>query len=393
MDCFEYPIDSKTLLRKKIRIKKELLANSEGYPEKRIAVLGGSTTNEIVDQLELFLLHYGIRPTFYQSEYAQYWQDAMFGNEALDGFHPDVIYIHTNWRNIPKYINYEAESTILVNGFRQLEKDSIDVLFLGSSQMFRTVDSERLYSEYGVNAYNYGASGQSMSITPYYFYEALKTQTPKLIAVEVGCVYYKNSELTAKEIAWNYAPTSLTKEKVASLEQVLESKSKAYLHAFCPLLVYHDRWRILNESGKSENKYDIDYVLHPEKYNGMYPRGFVGLDITNKQDFDYQNSDTALKEIPEESKNAIDRIAEECRERNIRLLFFKSPAPIWTKGDSESVKQFMAERDLTYLDLNEHIDRISLNNDSDFSDAKHLNTSGAEKVTDYLAQIIPSYMA
>ena len=103
MDCFNYPIDSKMLLRKKIRIKKELLANNSNFIEKRVAVLGGSTTNEIVDQLELFLLNYGIKPTFYQSEYAQYWQDAMFGNEELDSFNPDIVYVHTNWRNITEF--------------------------------------------------------------------------------------------------------------------------------------------------------------------------------------------------------------------------------------------------------------------------------------------------
>lgn len=103
MDCFNYPIDSKMLLRKKIRIKKELLSNSSNLIEKRIAILGGSTTNEIVDQLELFLLNYGIKATFYQSEYAQYWQDAMFGNEELDRFKPDIVYIHTNWRNITEF--------------------------------------------------------------------------------------------------------------------------------------------------------------------------------------------------------------------------------------------------------------------------------------------------
>lgn len=103
MDCFYYPLDSKQLLRKKIKIKKELLSQSDNFIEKRIAVLGGSTTNEIVDQLELFLLNYGINSTFYQPEYAQYWQDAMFGNEELDAFNPDIIYVHTNWRNISEF--------------------------------------------------------------------------------------------------------------------------------------------------------------------------------------------------------------------------------------------------------------------------------------------------
>ena len=103
MDIFTYPVDSKQLLRKKLRIKKELLSQNISFIEKRVAVLGGSTTNEIVDQLELFLLNYGIKPTFYQSEYAQYWQDAVFGNEELDSFRPDVVFIHTNWRNITSF--------------------------------------------------------------------------------------------------------------------------------------------------------------------------------------------------------------------------------------------------------------------------------------------------
>lgn len=102
MSYFDYPLDIKTLRRKKAAIKRELLAQS-GLIEKKIAVLGGSTTNDVVDQLELFLLHYGIKASFYQSEYGKYWEDAMFGSPELDDFHPDIIYIHTSWRNIESF--------------------------------------------------------------------------------------------------------------------------------------------------------------------------------------------------------------------------------------------------------------------------------------------------
>ena len=103
MKCFQYPLDTNILLRKKKKFKKEFLSKDTYFIEKKIAVLGGSTTNEIVDQLELFLLNYGIKPVFYQSEYAQYWQDAMFGNDELNAFKPDIVYIHTNWRNITEF--------------------------------------------------------------------------------------------------------------------------------------------------------------------------------------------------------------------------------------------------------------------------------------------------
>lgn len=100
MECFHYPLDTETLLRKKRRLRRELLAQNPHPLHKKIAILGGSTTNEVADQLGLFLLQYGIEGEFYQSEYGQYWQDAMFGTPELDAFAPDVIYIHTNWRNL-----------------------------------------------------------------------------------------------------------------------------------------------------------------------------------------------------------------------------------------------------------------------------------------------------
>lgn len=109
----EYPFDAGYLLKKSKRIKRTLLEQTaaDGTPvtflKKRIAVLGGSTTHDIIRMLELFLLNYGIEPEFYESEYAQYWQDAMFDNEELVQFHPDLIYVHTTGRNITFFPDME----------------------------------------------------------------------------------------------------------------------------------------------------------------------------------------------------------------------------------------------------------------------------------------------
>ena len=99
----QYPFDNEYILKKAKRIKKELLASEDKRIVKKIAVLGGSTTHDIIRVLELFLLEQGIEPLFYESEYAMYWQDAMFDNPELMEFAPDVIYIHTSNRNIADY--------------------------------------------------------------------------------------------------------------------------------------------------------------------------------------------------------------------------------------------------------------------------------------------------
>ena len=98
MKELEYPFDSEYILKKSKKIRRQLLESGTGFLYKKIAVLGGSTTHDIIRVLEVFLLQQGIRPQFYESEYAQYWQDVMFDNPELEAFQPDLIFIHTSGR-------------------------------------------------------------------------------------------------------------------------------------------------------------------------------------------------------------------------------------------------------------------------------------------------------
>ena len=99
----EYPFDSNYILSKKKHLKKLLLAEDIKFIDKRIAILGGSTTSDIKLILELFLLKNGIKPVFYESEYNKYYEDSMFENSELEEFKPDIIFIHTTNKNIINY--------------------------------------------------------------------------------------------------------------------------------------------------------------------------------------------------------------------------------------------------------------------------------------------------
>lgn len=123
MKELEYPFDSGFIIKKRRSIKKSLLSNGQKRLKKKIAVLGGSTTNDIIVYLELFLLDSGIEPVFYQSEYGQYKQDALFPPKELIDFSPDIIFIHTTSRNIkffPKTSDtYETAEKLLNNEFEE----------------------------------------------------------------------------------------------------------------------------------------------------------------------------------------------------------------------------------------------------------------------------------
>lgn len=126
MNLLKYPFNSRELLKKRKSIKKELLADGTNRISKRIAVLGGSTTGDIVSMLELFLLNNGIIPEFYESEYNRYWQDAMFAGGELDSFKPDIVFVHTSQRNIKTVLSMKMTTdevnTAFEHEYSQLEQ-------------------------------------------------------------------------------------------------------------------------------------------------------------------------------------------------------------------------------------------------------------------------------
>ena len=111
LQALRFPIEAATLVRQRQSLKKELLKQANLIPS-RVAILGGSTTAEVKNMLELFLLANGIQPSFYESGYNCYSEEVLFENPNLWNFKPDIVFIHTTWRNVsefPELMESEAE--------------------------------------------------------------------------------------------------------------------------------------------------------------------------------------------------------------------------------------------------------------------------------------------
>ncbi len=104
-----YPFDAAYLLRHRKRLRRELLEGSS-WIDVRLAVLAGSTAQEVLDLLELFLLNDGIRPVFYQSEYNRFYEEALFDTARLEEFRPDLVCIHTSTVNVRSYPRLTASA-------------------------------------------------------------------------------------------------------------------------------------------------------------------------------------------------------------------------------------------------------------------------------------------
>ena len=117
----EHPFDYQLIMQKRKRLKRELLSSEYPFIDKKVAVLGGSTTKDIIEILELFLLIEGIKPVFYESNYGLYWESAVFDNEDLDCFKPDVVYIHTNNKNIQAFPDTDdTKNDVLTKAEKQI---------------------------------------------------------------------------------------------------------------------------------------------------------------------------------------------------------------------------------------------------------------------------------
>jgi FkbH-like protein len=95
----QFPHDVPQLLRKRRSLTRGLLEQQSLTPAK-IALLGGSTTQEIGAWLELFLLDRGIRPTIQHSEFNKYFEDTVLDSSALSSFAPDIVFLNLSTVNL-----------------------------------------------------------------------------------------------------------------------------------------------------------------------------------------------------------------------------------------------------------------------------------------------------
>ncbi len=103
MNPWTYPLDPTFILRNYKKRIRELREGQTKCPRINLAILSGSTVALLPELLQIFLLERGLDADILQGNYNQYYQDAMFDNQELVDFKPNVIYVHTTSRNIEEW--------------------------------------------------------------------------------------------------------------------------------------------------------------------------------------------------------------------------------------------------------------------------------------------------
>ena len=302
------------------------------------------------------------------------------------------------------------------DGAKVLDEDTLDVLFIGSSNMANGVAAMDLYEDAGIVAYNCGTAGQPIIHSYYYLQEILKKQSPKLVVLDVSGVFF-DEKLNSH---WRYGLDTmhLSPIKVELAKLYAETVDEgSVLSALVPMVAYHSRWSQLS-------KYDFTFPKTGRSLTAGYyiESGIIPAGMTLEQ-VDYMaehlrtrgpgtisyiedgisgGSEVATEPLTEEvhprSLEYLLKIKELCEAHGAQFLAVKIPtlryaiyiSNPWTKYKYTLMKDVAEKNDIAFFDLTYDVD-VGLDYRTDSIDGGwHLNVRGAEKVTralrDYLLE-------
>ena len=242
-----------------------------------------------------------------------------------------------------KRVTFDYDTTRKIQGFYAEEKNSLDFVFVGSSQMFTSVVPAVLWEEYGITSYDFGANEQPMYLSYYYIKEALNYQQPKAIVLEVS--YCKGLDYTHEGVHHiNLDDLKMGPVKLEAIFDIIpEGERWPYIFE---LAKYHDTWPDLN---KDTFKYLVADKHNP--YKGYTPsvEGFADGGVFNEE----IGKITERAELPEFSVNYMEKIIALCEEKGVDLVFLKTPNDhIDNQPYYNAVADLAEEHEIEYLNLN-----------------------------------------
>ncbi|MCD7838842.1 MAG: hypothetical protein LUG65_08020 [Clostridiales bacterium] len=291
-------------------------------------------------------------------------------------FHLATEVLRSKWTD-------DNQDRYVMQNFYALDEDSLDVLFLGSSQIIYGVNPVEMYDYAGISAYCLGGASASLMSNYYWLIEAEKTQNLSVVMLEAMKEYQERKRVDEMKL-------SLNRVRFVQALTGLDNVSESFLSYLAPMVKYHVRWSSLTAK-------DFGASMDPD----VAYRGFDIIDQC-KKDLNYDkmiidNDDPAsnVRELYDYQLEYLDKIVTYCQENDIELVLFKTPKYSWTGSDSAQVQALADKYGLTYLDYNweELLTSFGFDLETDMKDYDHLSTLGAEKFSDCLADYLTANYA
>lgn len=233
---------------------------------------------------------------------------------------------------------------------------SIDVLFVGDSEVYTSLSPLQMWSEQGITSYDVSTSAQRLCYSKTLLSRALEKQSPQVVVFETNMLFRK---VKVEQAVWREFANAL------------------------PVLEYHDRWKSLTAA---------DFTVDPKTTWTHPQKGYHATDRSVPSKIqDHMKPTTECEQISTLNRWYLDVLISLCRERGIKVVLMSTPSTKnWNAKRHNAVQAFLQERaygsDVVYLDLNLKQREIPIDWERDTRDAgDHLNSKGARKVSHYMA--------
>lgn len=278
------------------------------------------------------------------------------------------------------YVLRVKKDIFVWDNYRQLEKGSIDMFFIGSSHQFCSINTDLLYEEYDLSSFMLATSAQTVPMSYYAAMEVIETHHPKAIVLEAS--YCANDFRTVSPEMSHYFFDGMpwTEAKKLAVEDLIEKDQQIYF--YLNLGQYHNRWKEIGE---------FDF-----QSNLTSPRGsHVYEDISYNWEIPVVSADEK-KAMPAEIQKYMDMLVELCKANDVELIMYTAPFNTLYMDDTlveglydsqrifNGLSDYAEEKGVRYYNLFNELDQLNLDGATDFKDSQHLNYYGQEKLTRYM---------
>lgn len=274
----------------------------------------------------------------------------------------------------------------VIKGLYDEPKDSLDVLFIGSSRTAVSFSPMYLWKNYGFTSYTAGTRMQQPIISELLLKDTWERQHYKAVVMDVTQVFERNGYDTDKEYYSRNEP-KLTEsllsipfslEKLKTVYELNKKSGIAWGDMLFSLYRFHGRWEsdLSRKDFSSTEEIENKRFLHGQEYmtktrsvsdtSGIIPDGAE----KNGQRVQYDN-------------NLID-IIEFCLEKDIKLILTRVPSQTkWSANESATMQEIADQYGITFVDYTREANWNAANMDleTDYFDSAHFNCRGAEKVS------------
>ena len=271
--------------------------------------------------------------------------------------------------------NYDGNQSM--DGFYQLDRDSVDVVFYGSSHVYSGVNVAALWDDYGIAGYDMAGTMQTLWNSYYNMEETLKYQSPRLMVVDLYGIRIEEEYYGSTNVIKNVSSMRFSLNKIRNVwNSVPHEEFLSYLLSY-PLT--HDSYKELGRGNFDEGVNNV---------GGNWYKGYKPSYAVTRYDTLPQVSAGAEKRLPSwKNRKYLDNMVRLAGENQIQLAFIVVPYEGIDEEDQmlyQWAEEYAQENGILFLNGNTRLEEMEFDPSGDYAEASHLNHSGACKFTAYL---------